>query len=77
MTYQLPTDPSIFSNDPLGICDNEHPSQALVLHQLINNAVDGLSANLLLLSTLIEDIAYTVHGNGRLDTSFQPGRYHE
>ena len=70
MTYQLPTDPSIFSSDPLGICDDECPSQALVLHQLINNAVDDLSANLLLLPTLIEDIAYTVHDNGRLDTSY-------
>lgn len=69
MTYQLPTDPSIFSSDPLGICDNECPSQALVLHQLINNVVDDLSANLLSLPTLIGDIAYIVHGNGRLDTS--------
>lgn len=69
MTYQLPTDPSIFSSDPLGICDDECSSQTLVLHQLINNALDDLSVNLLLLPTLIEDIAYTVHGNGRLDTS--------
>ncbi|OCL04649.1 hypothetical protein AOQ84DRAFT_391380 [Glonium stellatum] len=69
MIYQLPTNPSIASSDPLGICDDECPSQALVLQQLIENVVNDLPADLLLLPTLIEDIAYTVHANGRLDTS--------
>ncbi|KAF2817110.1 uncharacterized protein BDZ99DRAFT_564908, partial [Mytilinidion resinicola] len=67
MTYLLPTHPSLSCNDPLGICDVEDPIQADVLTQLVHEAriAPGISS----LTTLIEDIAYSIHGNGRLDTS--------
>ncbi|KAF2503078.1 hypothetical protein BU16DRAFT_28439 [Lophium mytilinum] len=67
MTYLLPTHLSLSCSDPLGICDEEDPTQADVLSQLIHEAriAPGVSS----LATLIEDIAYSIHGNGRLDTS--------
>lgn len=71
MLYQLPTDPSIISEDPLGILDAENPPQAQVLSTLLETAVQSLSCGASTASvvpTLIEDIAYTIHRNGSLPT---------
>jgi hypothetical protein len=71
MLYQLPHDPSIPNLDPLGILDVEDPSQPQVLEALYNSALEQLKydAEDFKLTRLIEDISYTVHGNGSLDTS--------
>jgi poly(ADP-ribose) glycohydrolase len=71
MLYQLPTHPEIISLDPLGILDKEDPTQAEVLAALFETALTTLSSGVSpksLIPALIEDIAYTVHGDGSLDT---------
>jgi poly(ADP-ribose) glycohydrolase len=71
MFYQLPIDPAIISFDPLGILDKEDPCQAEVLTALFETALGSLNSGAspkTLIPTLIEDIAYTIHGNGSLDT---------
>lgn len=70
MLYQLPTDPGIPSTDPLGILDKEDPSQVEVLSALFETALHAVASGAAktLIPSLIEDIAYTVHGNGTLDT---------
>jgi hypothetical protein len=71
MLYQLPTHPGINSLDPLGILDKEDPTQAEVLAALFETALTTLSSGVSpksLIPALIEDIAYTVHGDGSIDT---------
>ncbi|KAF2186245.1 hypothetical protein K469DRAFT_664111 [Zopfia rhizophila CBS 207.26] len=74
MPYQLPTDPLIPCDDPLSIVDTENPTQWEVLDQLLHNTSvqihrrDKSPADSL--PPLIEDIAYSVHGNGSIDTGY-------
>ncbi|OCK75245.1 hypothetical protein K432DRAFT_446827 [Lepidopterella palustris CBS 459.81] len=71
MEYKLPTHPSLSTIDPLAVCDDENPSQGQVLLKLIERALSSLpDAGTSVLPALIEDIAYSLHGNGRLDTSY-------
>ncbi|KAF2732869.1 hypothetical protein EJ04DRAFT_300226 [Polyplosphaeria fusca] len=74
MQYLLPTHPSIRNNDPLGISDSENPLQADVLDTIISTALSRLYASNTpieqTLRTVIEEIAYTIHGNGSIDTRF-------
>ena len=70
MLYQLPTNPAIISADPLGILDEEDRPQAEVLDALIETALSSLASAASpkdVIPALIENIAYTVHGNGSLD----------
>lgn len=71
MLYYLPYDPSVRNSDPLGVLDVEDASQPQVLEALYNAALDELNHDHkdFKLASLIEDIAYTVHGDGSLDTS--------
>ena len=69
--YLLPTHPSLTSNDPLGVCDGELDvvSQSDLLQRFISRAIQSAAQDdLLAIRTTIEDIAYSIHGNGRLDT---------
>ena len=71
MLYQLPTDPVIISADPLGVLDKDDSSQVEVLSALFDAARSDLASGAspkTVIPTLVEDIAYIVHGNGALDT---------
>ncbi|KAF2006052.1 hypothetical protein P154DRAFT_518268 [Amniculicola lignicola CBS 123094] len=75
MSYILPTHPSLSNDDPLGVLDVEAASQSAVLDRRLETALTQLrSTNPVagpskILPSLIEDIAYTVHGNGSIDTT--------
>lgn len=74
-TYRLPFHPSITSDDPLSIMDHNDEGpvvQADILQKLFHAAEtaleqspDGASTTLV---ELLEDIAYTIHGDGNLKT---------
>ncbi|KAF2475372.1 uncharacterized protein BDR25DRAFT_301076 [Lindgomyces ingoldianus] len=72
MPYQLPTDPSILNSDPLGIHDSDDARQFEVLDTLLETAIIRITSNTTavdIIPGLVEDIAYTIHGNGTLDAS--------
>lgn len=70
MPYQLPTHPAILNNDPLGIIEADDVPQAQVLDTLLDAAVTRLTLQNAAdtLTTLVEDVAYTIHGNGSINT---------
>ena len=68
--YILPSHPSLISLDPLGICDEENPSNWAVISLSIAQFRSSSSYDLLHLPNLIEDLSYSIHMNGNLDTRF-------
>ena len=68
--YILPSHPSLVSLDPLGICDVENPSHWAVISSSIVQFRASSSYDLLHLPNLIEDLSYSTHMNGNLDTRF-------
>jgi len=68
--YVLPSHPSLISLDPLGICDEENPSRWAVISLSIAQFRASSSYDLLHLPHLIEDLSYSIHMNGNLDTRF-------
>ncbi|KAF8078300.1 hypothetical protein FPV67DRAFT_1663053 [Lyophyllum atratum] len=67
-SYTLPSHPSLTSIDPLGITDSEIPT----VWEVISSSISSFRprSTLLQLPNLIEDLAYSIHGNGNVDTSF-------
>ncbi|KIM48344.1 hypothetical protein M413DRAFT_228732 [Hebeloma cylindrosporum] len=68
--YILPSHPSLISLDPLGISDEENPSHWTVISLYIAQFRASSNYNLLHLPDLIEDLSYSIHMNGNLDTRF-------
>jgi poly(ADP-ribose) glycohydrolase len=71
MSYQLPTNPAVISKDPLSVLDKEDPSQAEVLSALLETTLVALRSHtspVNIIPSLIEDLAYTIHGTGSLNT---------
>jgi hypothetical protein len=67
--YYLPNHPSLTTVDPLGICDEiqERPVRhADVLEAILENASKAPDSPTFI--TLLQDIAYTLHGDGKLET---------
>ena len=65
--YFLPTHPSLTSADPLGVCDADldRVPQAAVLDCLMKTAQEKLPEDSIqALSNLIQDVVYSLHGNG-------------
>ncbi|KAF2260477.1 hypothetical protein CC78DRAFT_584765 [Lojkania enalia] len=72
MRYLLPTHLSIKSDDPLSVLAKDDAPQAEVLDALLATALVRLRSSTLvvdILQSLIEDLAYTIHGNGSIDTA--------
>ncbi|KAF2799782.1 hypothetical protein K505DRAFT_370732 [Melanomma pulvis-pyrius CBS 109.77] len=70
MSYLLPTHPSIPCDDPLGVLDVENPLQYQVLEKMLQSSLARIASNsppAVVVPTLIEDIAYTIHRNGTID----------
>jgi hypothetical protein len=74
--YLLPFHPSLKTDDPLGIYYAEEEPfipQAVVLKELLGKAHVALAeepnAASKIFVSLLEDIAYTIHGNGSLNTA--------
>lgn len=67
-TYKLPSHPSLISNDPLGLCDNESPT----FWDIIAVSVKKSKATLRLmeLPRLIDGLVYSLHGDGKIDLGF-------
>lgn len=68
--YILPSNPSLISLDPLGICDEENPSHWAVISSSIAQFRASSSYDLFHLPNIIEDLSYSTHMNGNLDTRF-------
>lgn len=69
MSYILPSHPSLVSLDPLSITDSNDPS----VWQVITASIASFRLKALTLwdlPQLIEDLAYSIHGNSQVDTSF-------
>ncbi|PPQ69621.1 hypothetical protein CVT25_013704 [Psilocybe cyanescens] len=68
----LPSDPSILSLDPLGLCDEDEPSTWLVIVSAIGSFRKQISSSqgIHAIPNLIQDLSYSVHMNGHLDTTF-------
>jgi poly(ADP-ribose) glycohydrolase len=69
MLYLLPSHPSLTSLDPLGITDSDNPTIWKIITASIQSFRDNLFP-LWELPQLIEDIAYSLHGTGHVDTRF-------
>lgn len=67
-SYLLPYHRSQTCSDPLDLCESnaEHVKRSEVLKVLFQNAEEQM--DLFALPRLIEDIAYTLHGDGTVDT---------
>ena len=63
--YLLPSHPDLSCSDPLSIVDVENPTVWQVITAHISS-----TKSLARLPDLIEDLAYSLHGNGHLDTRF-------
>ncbi|KDR84837.1 hypothetical protein GALMADRAFT_131616 [Galerina marginata CBS 339.88] len=70
--YVLPSHPSLASLDPLGICADENPSVWAVITTSVLSFRNqpAPTGNLHHLPHLIEDLSYSVHMDGHLDTRF-------
>jgi hypothetical protein len=69
MFYILPSHPSLSSLDPLSITDINDPT----IWQVISASIASFRDNTFTLwdlPLLIEDLAYSIHGKGQVDTSF-------
>jgi poly(ADP-ribose) glycohydrolase len=69
MLYILPSHPSLTSLDPLSITDISNPTVWQVITASIASFRDD-SLTLWDLPLLIEDLVYSIHGNGQVDTRF-------
>lgn len=70
--YILPSDPSLRCLDPLGICTEDDPSVWMVIRTSIQSFRNRLSppASLHTLTQLIEDLSYSIHMDGHINTKF-------
>ncbi|KAG6817608.1 hypothetical protein H0H87_006236 [Tephrocybe sp. NHM501043] len=65
--YILPSHPSLVSVDPLGITDAEEPTVWEVIVAILSSFREKTLWDL---PSLIENLAYSVHSNGTVDTTF-------
>ncbi|TFK76799.1 hypothetical protein BDN72DRAFT_829965 [Pluteus cervinus] len=70
LLYRLPSHPALVSADPLGVCDGESPSWWDVITRHIKDVQESDGSSLGKLPGLIEDLGYSLHGNGKVDTGF-------
>ncbi|KAM6497977.1 hypothetical protein JOM56_005925 [Amanita muscaria] len=68
--YLLPSHPHLTCLDPLSITDSDNPTFWPVIVAHITSFRASPRNSLAHLPALIEDLAYSLHGNGTLDTSF-------
>lgn len=66
--YRLPSHPSLISQDPLGLCDNENPTFWDVIVASVNKfkEIPRLSK----LPDLVDNLVYSLHGDGQIDLGF-------
>ncbi|GLB36453.1 hypothetical protein LshimejAT787_0307410 [Lyophyllum shimeji] len=67
-SYILPSHPLLVSPDPLGVTDSDNPTVWEVITATIHSFRP--ESTLWQLPQLIQDLAYSVHGKGNIDTSF-------
>lgn len=67
--YRLPTHPAIISSDPISVTDIENPPAWAVITASIA-AFRNAKSTLWDLPHLVEDLAYSLHENGNVDSRF-------
>ena len=68
--YVLPSHPSVFSLDPLGICENDNPTAWEVIVTSIQSFRAQAAQSIHQLPSLIQDLSYSIKLDGKLDTGF-------
>jgi hypothetical protein len=71
VAYKLPSHPSLVSADPLGFCDAENPKfWEIITISVQKFRVTAPNSEILALPNLIQDLVYSLFGDGKINLGF-------